>query len=289
MKHIIEISIDRFLFVFLLLCLGIFTFSQAAAQDRTRLKAYYSKSTDGTKNISVILTTGRGKDLRGVSNAPITISSIARDSIVEITTIYTDNLGESILMVEAGYEFARNEEGFAVINLVFNGNDSLRNAKRKIEFKDLDLQLDTQVIDSVKTVSISASVVDLDGNSLGVEDLKMKVGVSRLHSVLFLGESVTNEEGTAVFEFPDDIPGDANGTITVVTLIEDDDDFGTVRKEVDVQWGLPVDYSLSATDRSLYGDSAPLWMIFSVAIILLGAWGHFIWAILLVFKIKKLE
>jgi hypothetical protein len=257
-------------------------------KERTRLKAYYEQLPNSDKKISIILTQGRGKDIQGVQDALISLSTAAGDSTYEITTVSTDALGESLLRIENGYLFPINEEGYSVIELKYSGNDSLRGSSRKIEFQDLKLDLKLEMIDSVKTVNLAATMSDADGKIAPVEDLKVKIGVKRLLSNLYLEEVQTDEEGIASFEFPNDIPGDSIGMINVVARIEDHSDFGTVSKIERIDWGTPVNYSSSSSGRSLYGDSAPIWMITSVAIILGGAWLHFLWALITVFRIKKL-
>lgn len=292
MKTLIHLHTMRFWSLLtLIICLLVCAPATVSAQkkERTRLKAYYEKLPNNDKKISVILTWGRGKNLKGVQDAQVSIIAEAPDSKIKMATIQTDSLGEAVLIIEEDYVFPVNEEGFSVLRLSYKGNDSFRGSKRKIEFMDLKLDLALEIIDSVKTGKITAFMFDQEGNEVAVEDLKMKVGVKRLYSNLYIDEEVqTDGEGIANFEFPDDIPGDADGTVTVVVRLEDHDEFATVTKVTDVQWGTPVDYSITGNGRSLFGDSAPIWMITAVAVILSGAWLHFLWAVLMVFRIKKL-
>ncbi len=90
------------------------------------------------------------------------------------------------------------------------------------------------------------------------------------------------------FEFPDDIPGDQNGSITIVLRVLEDDDYGTVNTRSEINWGTVVEYSITGNGRSLFGDEAPLWMIIAVLVVLLAAWYHFIWAVIKVYQIKKI-
>ena len=54
-----------------------------------------------------------------------------------------------------------------------------------------------------------------------------------------------------------------------------------------MQWGLPVSYEVKPLPRQLWSNEAPLWMIFSVFVVLAAAWFHFVLAIISVIKVKK--
>ena len=282
--------LQAFLSSLLLLCLMFFVATPASGQkkERTRLKAYYEKLPNDDKKISIILTQGKGKSIRGVENSEIIVSTVAADSTIELATLITDSSGETALFIEADYSFSKDEEGFAVINVNYAGNDSLRASKRKIEFIDLNLELSLDVVDSVKYVEVEAFELDSEGNKVPIEEIDVNVGVKRLYSTLFLEEVETDEDGIATMEFPDDIPGDSSGTITVLVKLDEHDDYGTITKTAKIDWGTSVDYTIASNGRSLFGDSAPLWMIISVAVILFGAWFNFLLAVYKVYQIKKL-
>ena len=134
---------------------------------------------------------------------------------------------------------------------------------------------------------ITAYSIDGQGEKIPVEELTINVGVQRLYSVLGLDEIDTDEDGVAELEIPDNIPGDAEGNITFVASIEDHDEFGTVTKKASASWGVPVSYEVEPLPRQLFTDEAPLWMIASVFVILLGAWYHFFLSISKLIKLKK--
>lgn len=290
MKKFIQTWPKHYWFLYLLIGALLYTPApvQAQKKERTRLKAYYEKLSNNDKKISIILTQGRGKSMKGVPYADIKLTTSNEDSTATMGTIQTDSLGEAELFIEANYPFLENEDGYLNFKANYRGNDSLRGSRKEVEFLDLNLEVTLDVEDSVKTVGVLAYEVDEEGNKQPVEELGMKVGVKRLLSNLYLEDIDTDEDGMAEMEFPNDIPGDSIGTITVVVRFEDHDDYGTMTKTMEVNWGTPVDYSDSSNQRSLFGDSAPWWMIISVAIILGGAWIHFLWAVFKVIKIRKL-
>jgi hypothetical protein len=155
-----------------------------------------------------------------------------------------------------------------------------------MEIKDVFLELGFDIEDSVKILTVQAQELNGEGELIPVEGLDINIGVQRLYSVLPVDAVETDEEGIGILEFPDDVPGDSAGMITVVARIEEHDHFGTVTKTGSVNWGLPVSYELKKLPRQLFTDEAPLWMIIAVFIVLVGAWYHFF---LSVFKLRKIK
>jgi len=262
--------------------------ANAQSKERTRLKAYYERLPDSHRKVYVVLTQGSGRSLAFVENAEIHISTFEGENEIDLTSIITDSNGEAYLLIESGYPFTKDDEGYYSINTRFDGNDSLRAADKLVKFKDLNIEISFKTEDSLKTVTLSTYEFDSVGNPLPIAELDLNVGVERLYSTLYLEKVETNEEGIASMIFPNDIPGDSIGTINVVVRLEEDDDYGTVMEVAKADWGIPVDYTIKDNGRSLFGDEAPLWMIISVFVILLGAWYHFIRAILKLYKMRNL-
>lgn len=271
----------------LLISLLIISPAVAQKKDRTRVRAYYEKLATNNKEIKVILTTGSGKNMKGVANTDIIITSLGGEEEKELAIIQTDTAGVAYLQIQDGYQFDLDEDGYAVLNAEFGGNDSLRSSKRKIEFFDLDLGITFEEVDSIRIVKVTA-MHDSLGVKSAVEEISVQIGVQRMHSVLFLETVETDEDGVGEYEFPADIPGDDTGNLKFVIKVFEDDDYGTVTTKAENKWGTIVDYSLASTDRSLFGNEAPMWMIISVFVVLAGAWFHFILAIFKVLKIRKL-
>ncbi len=256
---------------------------------KTRLKVYYEKSANNDKKISIVLFKGSGKKMVKIQNAEVFLTTYNLDEEQEITSLYTNANGEAVLIIEANYLFPKDKDGNSVIKARYYGNDSLKAAKKQIKFRDLNISITFDIDDSVKIITVSAFEMDSIGNPVPIEDVELNIGVERLFSTLFLSEVETNTKGIGTFEFPDDIPGDSTGNITVLIKVDDDDDYGTVIKTANTNWGTIVDYSVIADGRSLFGDEAPLWMIISVFAILAGAWYHFVLATYKVLKIKKIS
>lgn len=259
----------------------------SAKKDRVRMKMYYFQTVSGERRIDIALTAGSGRNMHGVKEGEVVLTAVLEDSTLNLATLTTDTLGETSLYFAEDYVFPTNEEGKFVLEAEYAGNDLYRSASNDLELMDLNLDIKFEVEDSVKYLRVEATRPDIDGSMIPAEELSLLVGVQRLYSVLPIDEIETYEDGLAEMEFPTDIPGDADGNITVVVKVDESDDFGTVEVAASSNWGVPVSYAIERYNRQLFTDEAPLWMILAVFIILLGAWYHFFLSISKLFKLKN--
>ena len=276
----------------LLICVALVNVNEvnakvSAKQERVRMKLYYAKNDAGDRIISIGLTSGSGKNMYGVKNAEVLLTSALNDSTINLALIETDTVGEVQLYLAQDFILPMDEDGKTIIEASYDGNEKYRPASSDIEISDIDLEFSFEVEDSVRYLNIIANRIDQEGTKIPIEELDISIGVQRLYSILPLDDVETDENGIGVLEIPDDLPGDAEGNLTFVANIEDHDDFGTVTKSASNTWGLPVSYELEPLPRQLFSDEAPLWMIASVFIILLGAWYHFFLSISKLIKLKK--
>jgi hypothetical protein len=264
-----------------------FNHEEVYGQERSRIRMNFVKRSPGDKLITMTLYAGRGRNMVYLEDQLITLTASNTDTIVELAQLTTNAEGVAQLMIEKGYRFPVDDEGFTFIEASFDGNEEYNASSNDIEIKDLEFDLDFTVEDSIKTVSVRAYELDSAGNEVPVDGLFMYVGVQRLYSILPVGEIMSSEDGIYSIEFPDDIPGDSTGNFTVVARIEDNDFYGSVEKRASVSWGTPVAYDLEPPRRQLWTDEAPLWMIVSVFVILVGAWFHFFLSIYKLWQLKK--
>jgi hypothetical protein len=261
----------------------------SAAKERVRMKLYYAKNDAGERIFTIALTAGSGKNMHGLKNVEVVLSSILNDSIITLATLETDTLGEIKLYLAEDYVLPSDEDGVSTIMAEYAGDDEYRSADGELTISDLDFEFSFEEIDSVKYLKILATRLDGSGNKLPVEELNINIGVQRLFSILPIDEIETDADGYGELEISNDIPGDAEGLLNFVARIEDHDEFGTVIKKGSSNWGVPVSYEVKPLPRQLFTDEAPLWMIISVFVILLGAWYHFFLSISKLIKLKNVD
>lgn len=278
---------NGYIFFLGLLILGSSAINIAVAQERVRMKFYYEKNEAGERMFTLGLSAGSGRNMRGVPNAEIVLSAEAGDTSFVMATLETDTLGEVVIYLDKDYVLPVDEDGVTTLMAEYSGDEEYRAVSGELMISDLDFEFTFEEIDSVKYLKVLATRVNGEGEKNPVEELSINIGIERLFSILPLEQIETDEDGIAELEIPDDLPGDADGLLTFVARIEDNDEFGSVIEKGTYNWGIPVSYEVKPLPRQLFTDEAPLWMIISVFVILLGAWYHFFLSISKLIKLKK--
>ena len=84
----------------------------------------------------------------------------------------------------------------------------------------LSLKWNWTEIDSIKTITVNA-IVNENGEDKPVPDEIVMIYVPRMFSLLLINELTLDENGTASFEFPSDLPGDKDGNLTIIAKFEE--------------------------------------------------------------------
>jgi hypothetical protein len=124
-----------------------------------------------------------------------------------------------------------------------------------------------------------------------VIEVPVKLAVKRLFADLPIGDAIpTDSTGVATFEFPNDIPS-ADGSLTIVASIVEDDNYIDTQTSGKVNWGMIVvsdNSNIGERSFSAARDRAPLYFI-AISLLIIGLiWGTLIYAVWQVFKIKHL-
>ncbi|MDP2924747.1 MAG: hypothetical protein Q8N99_00075, partial [Nanoarchaeota archaeon] len=151
-----------------------------------------------------------------------------------------------------------------------------------------DVQLDLVVtdVDSIRTISVNAFITD-KGKEKPVSGEVVMIYVPRMFTLLPISELTLDDNGTASIEFPSDLPGDKDGNITIIAKFEENMTFGNVEKREIINWGLPTDYSVLFSHRALWTKTPPRWMIITLSILLAGVWGHYLFALISLIRIRN--
>lgn len=99
--------------------------------------------------------------------------------------------------------------------------------------------------------------------------------------------ATTDDSGIAEIVFPKNFPGDADGTLTLIALIEDNAPTGPLETRIAGKWGVPVPIVADAFPRALWEPNAPVAMILAFCILLGGVWITYGFVVSQIFHIKK--
>ncbi len=281
------LAMKKKLFYSLLLLLVITPglFSQETEIISPFVQISYLKNTEGQRVLQTSLTYSGGEVDYPLPGLEISFFAGADKKELLATTL-TDKKGIARFVIPDDRKLTAGIDGTWTFSSEYKGNDTISGGTSETAIKDVKLEMVLSLVDSIKTVTVSASVNE-NGTDIPVPGETVKVVVPRMFSYLLIGELTLDEAGTATVEFPGDLPGDKDGNIPVVAMFEENATFGNVERRETLQWGVPTDYSVPKTHRALWTKTAPKWMIYTLSILLAGVWGHYLFAIISLIRINS--
>ena len=148
------------------------------------------------------------------------------------------------------------------------------------------VKLKFSTADTVKTATATVFA-----NDKPVKDVPVKFFVKRFYSLLPIGKTVTtDEQGNASVKFPNNLPGGSDGKLVIIAKLDDDPALGSLSAQDSVKWGTIV---LSAgdswDDRSLSASrsKAPMFLIITSNVIIVGIWLTLIYVVSQLFKLRN--
>jgi len=271
------------LFILVLLCPGSHL-SATAVQD-SKINPYmlftYLKDTDSRQILQVKMT-----NITQVGEVPLpglNIRFYNNEALIGEAT--TDNEGNASCTIGSSLPLFASEDGSWPFSAIFEGDSLTEETYSELSISDVDIEM--QVIEEVgeRIVTLHATTLTGDGR-VPVTGEEIGVYIPRMFSLLPVGIGMLDENGSFRIKFPDDIPGDSLGNLTVIGRFNDHYLFGNVEKREEVRWGTEAEMA-APVYRSLWSTLAPKWMIISLAIMLLGVWGHYTYVIINLFRIRK--
>ena len=137
-----------------------------------------------------------------------------------------------------------------------------------------------------KMVELKAFEPGKDNQWVPVENLDIQFYVPRTFSLLKVGKAtITN--GAASLEFPTTIPGNTLGYLTLMAKVEENEIYGNVEVSGTINWGKPLP-PMKIIRRGLGDTDAPLWMVYTLIVLLSMVWFHYMYVIYMVFRIRYL-
>jgi hypothetical protein len=246
----------------------------------------YLKNTEGIVNL-------RSTMVNYVNRMPVPLPGLAiefyagEDSLVNLGSVATDTEGLAVLELEGSHDLPVGEDGSVRYFAEYKGTDNIFPADYEVYINDVNLEMELDLVDSVKTVFVKAYSM-MEGEEVPVADEDIYIYVKRMFKDLPVAEDFLDENGEYVAEIPDDIPGDATGSIEIIARFNDHYLFGTVEQRQTKPWGIPAQYDFAVSQRTLWTQIAPLWMIITLSILLIGVWSHYLYVIVQLFRLRRI-
>lgn len=271
--------------------------SNSKKKIRVRMSLEYFNEIDKSRSLVATLFYIEERVRTPVVNGLVTFYLGETSDEHVIDSILTDENGEARLILEEDSRFAVDDDRYFHISASYEGNSSYTPAKSDISLKDISMELFLIELNGEKTISVRAYELGNDKELVPVEDADVNFYVPRLFSDQLVGEGKVTE-GKCSILFPENIAGDTIGNISIIARIEDNDDYGTITRQInDFRWGntqpIEEDKSLMTIEitiptRALWHTNAPLWMIITLIVLLTGVWSHYIYVIYQLIKLKRL-
>jgi hypothetical protein len=153
------------------------------------------------------------------------------------------------------------------------------------------IQLRFSVKDSVKYVTAQVNESLHDSIGAPIPNVDLYLYVQRTFSRLPIGEyfNTTDETGQVTVEFPNDLPGDTAGNVTIIASLEEDDNFKAAEVSKVANFAVPADIDPHENKRSLAaaGANAPISLLLLVNGLILVVWGILVYIFTQIFKIRR--
>jgi hypothetical protein len=276
---------NTILILSLLILFSVPAFSQEKTMIGPYIQLQYFKKTDDQRILRLSLTYSKNRMELPLPGMEISfyLGSIKKELI---TTVVTDSKGIAMHELSNDMKLPVDRNGIWVFSSEYKGNDTIEAGISEITVKDVRLEMALTEADSIKTITINAFIKE-NGKDKPVAGEIVKIYVPRMFSLLPAGEVTLDETGAATLEFPSDLPGDSVGNLTVISRFEENQTFGNVEKQSTLKWGIPTVYTEPKFHRALWTKTAPRWMIYTLSILLAGVWGHYLFAIISLIRIKR--
>jgi hypothetical protein len=285
----------KFRYVFLVIvsvfiCLANFQdiYAQNAKKNKVRLKAEYVKIMDGESYVDIVATSKIKKKNTKVSNIDITIYNEFEDEKIKIGSATTNIKGKSRFVIKSLNAIKPDSTNTYSILITFKGNETFKKASKKIIFKNADINAKVITKDSINY--ISATLLDTATGSPIIEE-SVNVQIQRLFRPLPIGEefNYTDENGTILVPIEKGVPG-VDGILTLEVVLNDSDDYGTVKTMVKAPVGVPIVEESTFDQRTMWSprNKTPLFLLIFPNLLIFGIWGIIIYLIFNLFKITKL-
>lgn len=122
-----------------------------------------------------------------------------------------------------------------------------------------------------------------------IEGASIGIFTERMFGTLQLGKAIeTDEYGFATIPYPEGLPGDEEGNLTITVKLLDDDIYGNVSSTKTMKIAQAKVVKDILQGRNMWSArTVPFWVLFSYLGMILLIWGTIIYILISVLKIKK--
>ncbi len=292
MKNFIDTKNLKSVVILLALLIFLLNGNYTFAQEDTPLRTYldimcYQKSTGKDLKANVRARTGENRKIMPVPDLPIDFYTFNDSAEVLLGKVVSDQNGESVFTITKGINLLLNNENGYSFKASFGGNENFKKASKDVSIMEVDIEITFKEVDSVKVISAKANEIDQSSSEkIPLDGIDLSFYVPGSFSLYKIGD-VELEDGVGEVEFPVTLPGDFEGNLTIIARIEDSDDYGFVESSAKKDWGTVREPVIREERRGLGDTDAPLWMTYTLIVLLTAVWIHYLYIFVVIYLIKK--
>jgi hypothetical protein len=170
-------------------------------------------------------------------------------------------------------------------------NDTYKEKQKSVTIEDVKLEMEVYEEDSIRYVKARLQK-NMDTSYVPLADVKISFGLKCTFSNLPFGGDYTStgEDGYVKVVFPNDHVGDEEGNVGIVVSLIDHETYGNVEKIEKVNWAVPLVIDNSDLKQKLWSSqaNAPLALVTTIVILILGIWGTLFYLMFDLLKIRKM-
>jgi len=274
------------LFVLVLIYTNISLSAQSADLLVSKLFLTYTKLTDGTKKIDLVLQSSVDDKKVFIADGKITVYAVSPTGNLKLGELITDSEGKGVFLIKSGTKLPVDQDNFFTISASYDGNKKFDKATGEVRVKDAFLEMTLTQKDTIRTINAVLYELNDKNDKVFIKDADIDFYVTRLFCLFNLGTVKTDSTGSCSVPFQEDIRADTAGMVNLVVKLNNSDDYGTIENNKNVKWGKPLEI-IPKKRRGLGDTDAPLWMVYTLIILLSGTWIHYMVVMLMIYFIKR--
>lgn len=261
--------------------------AQNNKKSKLRLKAQFIKIIDGNTFIDIKATSKIKKQNIKVSNIDLIVYNEINEEKIKLGETKTNTDGETAFNLNNFNTITSDSTDTYTIVIKFKGNDLYKKALKRIHFKNATIQANLITKDSINYITANLKDIATD---TPIADVSLDVQVQRLFRPLPIGKEFhyTDDDGTILVPIEEKIPG-VDGNLTFEVVLNDSDEYGTVKALVKTSIGTPIVDESTFDQRTMWSprNKTPLFLLIFPNILIIGIWSILIYLLINLIKITK--
>ena len=156
-----------------------------------------------------------------------------------------------------------------------------------------DVKIELKVDAEHKKLKAHLTGLKKNGKRAGLEGIELSFLVKRAFGQLDVSgeEAYTDAKGELLIQFPTDLPGDREGQVDLLVKITDEDNYGAIEEKRVLSIAVPTNPVNPLDERAMWGTraKAPIWIIGTYLLGVIGIWGVIFLVLFQVFQLSKMR